>query len=199
MIVLRPPCKQQTISFESWNLNSARPKNSDWSWFGEKLARSNFPLIHPSITFCYKTRRRLRLRLPTCESREEGVCGVRGGPGILFPYALGLDQDLTQYLIQNYYKLLQNMHWARTIGQASRYRLPSYLSVSTCAYTWSYAILGWWVVVWFNATWTNLIPGGCHLFHNRKLRPRWLWQISGMLGHIQYLVVMYDSMPQNVP
>ena len=46
LIVLRPPCKQQTISFESWNLNSARPKNSDWSWFGEKLARSNFPLIH---------------------------------------------------------------------------------------------------------------------------------------------------------
>ena len=210
LIVLRPPCKQQTISFESWNLNSARPKNSDWSWFGEKLARSNFPLIHPSITFCYKTRRRLRLRLPTCESREEGVCGVRGGPGILFPYALGLDQDLTQYitiyaiyliqnysklletitkyalgldhdltqyLIQNYYKLLQNMHWARTIGQASRYRLPSYLSVSTCAYTWSYAILGWWVVVWFNATWTNLIPGGCHSFHNRNLRPRWLCQI----------------------
>ena len=109
LIVLRPPCKQQTISFESWNLNSARPKNSDWSWFGEKLARSNFPLIHPSITFCYKTRRRLRLRLPTCESREEGVCGVRGGPGILFPYALGLDQDLTLYLIQNYFKLLQTV------------------------------------------------------------------------------------------
>ena len=125
LIVLRPPCKQQTISFESWNLNSARPKNSDWSWFGEKLARSNFPLIHVftrQLRLCYKTRRRLRLRLPTCESREEGVCGVRGGPGILFPYALGLDQDLTQYLIQNYFKLLQtvtkyalgqnqNSHW----------------------------------------------------------------------------------------
>ena len=47
LIVLRPPCKQQTINFESWNLNSARPKNSDWSWFGEKLARSNFPRYSP--------------------------------------------------------------------------------------------------------------------------------------------------------
>ena len=55
--MLRPPCKQQTISFESWNLNSARPKNSDWSWFGEKLARSNFLLIHPSITFVLQNKK----------------------------------------------------------------------------------------------------------------------------------------------
>ena len=55
------------------------------------------------------------------------------------------------------------MHWARTripIGQASRYRLPSYLSVSTCAYTWTYSRPGEW------------------------------WYDSMPLGHIQYLVVV---------
>ena len=55
------------------------------------------------------------------------------------------------------------MHWARTripFGETSRYRLPSYLSVSTCAHTWTYSIPGEW------------------------------WYDSMPLGHIQYLVVV---------
>ena len=60
---------------------------------------------------------------------------MRGGPGILFPYALGLDQDLTQYitiytiyLIQNYSKLLETITKIET--HAILLALPSIIKVA---------------------------------------------------------------------
>ena len=93
LIVLRPPCKQQTISFESWNLNSERQKNDDWG--REAIQRKTRPLQFPPYSPInyrgYKTRRGARIWLQTCERVEEGfgVCVQHEvSPGILFPYAL---------------------------------------------------------------------------------------------------------------